>query len=291
MAFDGAASVRAARRGRHRQRQGRILPDRHRRRRARGAVCSAAPSRRRPRRLMGVNSRAELAAAEAALQRRLRRAADGGGRDPGRARDGVPQRRHAGSAATAWSGRSSCSVPASRSATGVEIPAFCHLAGAHGRRPRRSSGRSRGCGPAPSSADGVHIGNFVEVKNVAARARASRPTTWPISATRRSAPSTNIGAGTITCNYDGFEKFRTAIGEGVFIGTNALAGGAGDGRRRRASSPPAASSPRTCRRTPWRSARGRQVIEARPRRGNGGRQRRGNAKNAAAKETAARQRR
>ncbi len=36
----------------------------------------------------------------------------------------------------------------------------------------------------------------------------------------RSARSANIGAGTITCNYDGFGKYRTVIGEGAFIGSN-----------------------------------------------------------------------
>ena len=37
---------------------------------------------------------------------------------------------------------------------------------------------------------------------------------------RESAPSANIGAGTITCNYDGFGKYRTEIGAGAFIGSN-----------------------------------------------------------------------
>ena len=36
-----------------------------------------------------------------------------------------------------------------------------------------------------------------------------------------SAPKANIGAGTITCNYDGFSKYRTEIGDGAFIGSNA----------------------------------------------------------------------
>ena len=41
-----------------------------------------------------------------------------------------------------------------------------------------------------------------------------------MSATPRSVPRANIGAGTITCNYDGFGKYRTVIGAGAFIGSN-----------------------------------------------------------------------
>ena len=41
-----------------------------------------------------------------------------------------------------------------------------------------------------------------------------------MSATRRSGRGANIGAGTITCNYDGFGKYQTVIGEGAFIGSN-----------------------------------------------------------------------
>ena len=51
-------------------------------------------------------------------------------------------------------------------------------------------------------------------------ARAPRPTISLISATRASARGANIGAGTITCNYDGFAKHRTEIGAGAFIGSN-----------------------------------------------------------------------
>ena len=51
----------------------------------------------------------------------------------------------------------------------------------------------------------MHIGNFVEVKNVTL-ALGPKPTTSPTSATAASAPKANIGAGTIFCNYDGFNK-------------------------------------------------------------------------------------
>ena len=77
MADPGAPRVRACRRGRPRQRQKRILPDRHRRiaRPARGSQCRMVelPAEE----LLGVNTRAELAEAEALMQGRLRRARDG----------------------------------------------------------------------------------------------------------------------------------------------------------------------------------------------------------------------
>ena len=51
-------------------------------------------------------------------------------------------------------------------------------------------------------------------------ARGPRSTTSLISAMPASAPRANVGAGTITCNYDGFDKHRTEIGAGAFIGSN-----------------------------------------------------------------------
>ena len=105
--------------------------------------------------------------------------------------------------------------------------------GRHGRRGRRSSGRSRGCGPARALGQDVHIGNFVEVKNADARSRARRPTTSPISATRRSARRTNVGAGTITCNYDGVAKHRTDDRRERLHRLQLVARRAGHDRRRR----------------------------------------------------------
>ena len=52
------------------------------------------------------------------------------------------------------------------------------------------------------------------------RPRLARPTTSPTSATRRSARDVNIGAGTITCNYDGANKHRTVIEDDVHIGSD-----------------------------------------------------------------------
>jgi len=65
----------------------------------------------------------------------------------------------------------------------------------------------------------VHIGNFVEVKAARLRAGVKANHLSYIGDAEIGARS-NIGAGTITCNYDGFNKFRTIIGEDAFIGSN-----------------------------------------------------------------------
>jgi bifunctional UDP-N-acetylglucosamine pyrophosphorylase/glucosamine-1-phosphate N-acetyltransferase len=67
--------------------------------------------------------------------------------------------------------------------------------------------------------EGAHVGNFVELKktDLGAGAKASHLTYLGDS---RIGAEANIGAGTITCNYDGFEKHPTTIGKGAFIGSN-----------------------------------------------------------------------
>lgn len=66
---------------------------------------------------------------------------------------------------------------------------------------------------------GVKIGDFVEVKNAVFGARAQASHLAYIGDAEVGA-GTNIGAGTITCNYDGYRKHRTIIGENAFIGSN-----------------------------------------------------------------------
>ena len=99
------------------------------------------------------------------------------------------------------------------------IRSFSHLEGADDRARARSSARSPGCAPARCSKRDVHVGNFVEVKatRLGAGAKANHLSYLGDSDI---GAGTNIGAGTITCNYDGFNKFRTMIGEGAFIGSN-----------------------------------------------------------------------
>ena len=75
--------------------------------------------------------------------------------------------------------------------------------------------------PSSSLAPGVHVGNFVEVKNsiLGAGAKANH-LTYLGDATI--GEKVNVGAGTITCNYDGVNKWRTEIGAGAFIGSGAM---------------------------------------------------------------------
>jgi bifunctional UDP-N-acetylglucosamine pyrophosphorylase/glucosamine-1-phosphate N-acetyltransferase len=72
--------------------------------------------------------------------------------------------------------------------------------------------------PGAQLADGVHIGNFVEVKN-SRIGKGSKANHLTYLGDADVGAGVNIGAGTITCNYDGANKFRTVIGDGAFIGS------------------------------------------------------------------------
>jgi len=101
---------------------------------------------------------------------------------------------------------------------GAEILPFCRLSNA-------SVGPQAIVGPFAHLRGGVHlhegaeVGNFVEVKNSIFGAKAKAKHLSYIGDTNMGAKA-NIGAGTITCNYDGLNKFKTTIGEGAFIGSN-----------------------------------------------------------------------
>jgi bifunctional UDP-N-acetylglucosamine pyrophosphorylase/glucosamine-1-phosphate N-acetyltransferase len=73
--------------------------------------------------------------------------------------------------------------------------------------------------PGTSLGDGAKIGNFVEAKASTLGAGVKVNHLSYIGDTEIGA-NTNVGAGTITCNYDGFAKHKTTIGKGVFVGTN-----------------------------------------------------------------------
>ena len=73
--------------------------------------------------------------------------------------------------------------------------------------------------PGTVLADGVHIGNFVETKN-AVLAEGSKANHLTYLGDARIGAGVNVGAGTITCNYDGANKFVTQIEDGAFIGSN-----------------------------------------------------------------------
>lgn len=102
--------------------------------------------------------------------------------------------------------------------SGATIKAFSHLEGA-------TIGEGASVGPFARLRPGADlgpeskVGNFVEVKNalLGAGAKVSHLTYIGDATVGAGA---NIGAGTITCNYDGFSKHKTVIGEGAFIGSN-----------------------------------------------------------------------
>ncbi|KDP85310.1 MULTISPECIES: bifunctional UDP-N-acetylglucosamine diphosphorylase/glucosamine-1-phosphate N-acetyltransferase GlmU [Cupriavidus] len=111
-----------------------------------------------------------------------------------------------------------CVIRNSTVGAGARVQPFCHFedasVGAEGR-----IGPYARLRPGTVLAEDVHIGNFVEVKNsqIAAHSKANH-LAYVGDATVGS--RVNIGAGTITCNYDGANKFRTVIEDDVFIGSD-----------------------------------------------------------------------
>jgi bifunctional UDP-N-acetylglucosamine pyrophosphorylase/glucosamine-1-phosphate N-acetyltransferase len=168
---------------------------------------------------LGVNSRAELAAAEAAMQARLRQKAMD---------DGVtlidPQ--------TVWFsfdtklGQDVTVEPNVVFGTGVsvgnnvQIGAFSHI-------DRAVIQDGAVIGPFARLRPGAHIGldahigNFVEVKN-AQIGNGAKANHLAYIGDAEVGAGANIGAGTITCNYDGINKHRTVIGAGAFIGSDSI---------------------------------------------------------------------
>jgi bifunctional UDP-N-acetylglucosamine pyrophosphorylase/glucosamine-1-phosphate N-acetyltransferase len=67
--------------------------------------------------------------------------------------------------------------------------------------------------------DEAHVGNFVELKNTRMGAK-SKSMHLAYLGDSQLGSGVNIGAGTITCNYDGRKKHRTNIGDGAFVGSN-----------------------------------------------------------------------
>ncbi|MCW9002886.1 MAG: DapH/DapD/GlmU-related protein, partial [Rhodospirillales bacterium] len=101
---------------------------------------------------------------------------------------------------------------------GTEIRAFCHLEGV-------SIGKDAQVGPfarlrpGAEIGEAARIGNFVEIKkSVVEKGAKVNHLTYVGDA--RVGEGANVGAGTITCNYDGFNKAHTDIGKGAFIGSN-----------------------------------------------------------------------
>jgi bifunctional UDP-N-acetylglucosamine pyrophosphorylase / glucosamine-1-phosphate N-acetyltransferase len=103
-------------------------------------------------------------------------------------------------------------------ADNVRINAFCHIEGA-----RIESGAEIGpyarLRPGAVLGEKSKVGNFVEVKN-ATFGKGAKANHLSYIGDAEVGAGANIGAGTITCNYDGYFKYKTVIGEGAFIGSN-----------------------------------------------------------------------
>jgi len=101
---------------------------------------------------------------------------------------------------------------------GAVIHSFSHIEQASIGK-RASVGPYARLRPGTSLGEGARIGNFVETKAATLEAGVKVNHLSYVGDARVGA-NTNIGAGTITCNYDGFGKHRTEIGSGAFVGTN-----------------------------------------------------------------------
>ena len=168
---------------------------------------------------LGINTRAELAAAESRFQTRARTEAMESGvamADPATVWFALDT--HVGRDAVI--GQNVVFGPGVTVESGAEILPFCHLEGCH-----VSAGATIGpfarLRPGAEIGGDAHIGNFVEVKNsVLAEGVKVGHLTYLGDADVGEA--TNIGAGTVTCNYDGVMKHRTVIGANAFIGSDTM---------------------------------------------------------------------
>ncbi|HSA66696.1 MAG TPA: bifunctional UDP-N-acetylglucosamine diphosphorylase/glucosamine-1-phosphate N-acetyltransferase GlmU, partial [Methyloceanibacter sp.] len=167
--------------------------------------------------VLGVNSRAELAQAEASMQQRLRDKAMAGGatlvapetvflsHDTKIGRDVVIE-------PNVFFG------PGVVIEDGTTIHSFCHFVDAHIGAHAEVGPYAR-LRPGAELGPDTKVGNFVEIKKSQLAEGAKVNHLTYIGDTSIGARA-NIGAGTITCNYDGVAKHRTEIGAGAFIGSN-----------------------------------------------------------------------
>lgn len=183
--------------------------------RADGRICVVVEGAEEE--FVGVNSRVELAAVEKIAQDRMRHAAMTEGAtliDPD-------------STFFSWDTRLGQDVtigpftvfgPGVSVGDGVEIKGFCHFENCV-IGPGATLGPYARLRPGADVGEGAHIGNFVEIKKAVVEPGAKVNHLTYIGDARVGAKA-NIGAGTITCNYDGFGKYHTEIGAGAFIGSN-----------------------------------------------------------------------
>ena len=168
---------------------------------------------------MGVNARADLAAAEAAFQARARTAAMAGGATL-TAPETVFLAFDTELGRDVTIGAHVVFGPGVRVADGAEIRAFCHLEGCT-VGPGATVGPFARLRPGAEVGPRAHVGNFVEIKQAILGEGAKVNHLSYIGDASVGARS-NIGAGTVTCNYDGVSKHRTEIGADVFIGSDTM---------------------------------------------------------------------
>lgn len=167
----------------------------------------------------GVNTRVELGTAEAAFQTRARRDAQENGVT-------LTAPETVFFALDTVIGRDTTIAPnvvfgpGVTVESGATINAFCHLEGCHISRGAIVGPFAR-LRPGAELAEEVHVGNFVEIKN-AILDQGAKVGHLTYLGDAHIGEHTNIGAGTITCNYDGMMKHRTEIGANAFIGSDTM---------------------------------------------------------------------
>jgi bifunctional UDP-N-acetylglucosamine pyrophosphorylase/glucosamine-1-phosphate N-acetyltransferase len=168
--------------------------------------------------VQGVNDRAQLAAAEAAMQARLRAAALAGGATLV-APETVWLSADTQLAADVWVGPNVVFGPGVSVESGAEIHAFSHLSGCTVAAGARVGPFAR-IRPKSRIGEGAHVGNFVEVNRTSLGPKVEANHLAYLG-DAEVGEGTNVGAGTITCNFDGADKHKTRIGRDVFVGSNA----------------------------------------------------------------------
>ncbi|MBU2982055.1 bifunctional UDP-N-acetylglucosamine diphosphorylase/glucosamine-1-phosphate N-acetyltransferase GlmU [Lentibacter algarum] len=168
---------------------------------------------------MGVNSRADLAAAEAAFQSRARIEALESGVTL-TAPETVFFAHDTYIGADTIIEPNVVFGPEVTVENGAHIRAFTHIEGAHVSRGAIVGPYAR-LRPGAELSENVHVGNFVEIKN-ATLAEGAKANHLTYIGDASIGADTNIGAGTITCNYDGVFKHHTEIGARAFIGSNTM---------------------------------------------------------------------
>jgi bifunctional UDP-N-acetylglucosamine pyrophosphorylase/glucosamine-1-phosphate N-acetyltransferase len=111
-----------------------------------------------------------------------------------------------------------CRIKDADIAAGTVVRAHCDIEGAQIGTGAQIGPYAR-LRPGTVLAEDVHVGNFVETKK-ATLGRGSKANHLSYLGDAVIGSKVNIGAGTITCNYDGVNKFTTTIGDGVFVGSN-----------------------------------------------------------------------